>query len=93
MRYKFGSINAVNFVSESHENNFGFIFSFRTQETKLHTFLLHKVVEPAENKEFQSLLASFRASGGMLKKKTTSKILHSVQTFQFQINRIKFSSS
>lgn len=46
------------------------------QETKLHTFLLHKIVEPAENKDFQSLLASFRASGGMLRKKITSNILH-----------------
>lgn len=44
------------------------------QQTKLHTFLLHKIVEPAENKDFQSLLASFRASGGVLKKKITSNI-------------------
>lgn len=63
-------------IFKSKCENFNLIYSLilieYIQETRLHTFLLHKIVEPAENKDFQSLLASFRASGGMLKKKITS---------------------
>lgn len=40
----------------------------------LHDFLLHKIVEPSENRDFQTLLAGFRSSGGVLKKKLKSKI-------------------
>lgn len=67
-RYSF--IRLFSFSRQIKKQNYILFF----QEAKLHTFLLHKVVEPADNKEFQSLLASFRASGGMLKKKIKSNI-------------------
>lgn len=40
-----------------------------------HEFLTSKVVTSADSKDFQTLLASFRASGGMLKKKAKSKFI------------------
>lgn len=47
-----------------------------------HAFLQTKFVVPAESREFQSILANFRASGGLLKKKAKSnlsRILFSVE--------------
>lgn len=38
-----------------------------------HAFLTHKIVESAESKDFQALLADFRSSGGILKKKFKRK--------------------
>lgn len=40
-----------------------------------HEFLQYKVVEPAESRNFQTLLANFRASGGILKKKQKSEFI------------------
>lgn len=62
------------------------------QKTRLHEFLLHKVIEPAENKDFQTLLASFRASGGMLKKQAKSKIWKkiNIETHGYYINYNSF---
>lgn len=44
------------------------------QDDRPHKFLTHKIVEPAESKDFQTLLASFRSSGSKFKKKSKSKV-------------------
>lgn len=45
-----------------------------------HEFLQYKAVEPAESRNFQTLLANFRASGGFLKKKLKCELkMRSIQ--------------
>lgn len=45
-----------------------------------HEFLTTKLVSSADSKDFQTLLANFRASGGIFKKKSKSK------TFKTTVN-------
>lgn len=44
-----------------------------SQANHPHEFLTTKIVMTADNRDFQNTLASFRASGGILKKKAKSK--------------------
>ena len=65
--------------SENAEKSFqNEVTVFRQKEVELnppHEFLTTKITASIENKDVQALLANFRASGGLLKKKTTSKFL------------------
>lgn len=49
-----------------------------------HSFLTHKIVEPVESKDFQTLLAHFRSSGGKLRKRTKSTVV-SIDSLEIDI--------